>query len=325
MVRRLEVPREVAYHRNVLVSRGRCAQRWSSGCTQARLAPFPERRRAITLAVSVAVLIGLVVPGCARSAKPSKSSRSVAISAPPFSSSQSHTLSLVAVGDSIPYNSPDDCPGCIGFVDRYAKAAEKAIGTQVTVTNLSQHNGLTLPQLLTELGQFRPEITTADIIIVGIAHNSNELNADRPCGAPVDANQLPDWSKVTTQCAIASARKYRPQYDRLYSQITRWRNGKPTILRTIDRYNDFTGYSKIQLTAADNLKVKVMLDTWNAMLCASATAHGFICADIYHVFNGQDGRTPSGHLLGSDYTHPSDKGNAVIAKTLVSKGFAPLA
>ena len=324
MVRRIEVPREVAYHRNVLLSRGRCARRRSSGGFQARLAPRPARWRAGTLAVSVAVLIGLVVPGCARSAKASKSLQSVATGAR-SSSSQSRTLSLVAVGDSIPYNSPDDCPGCVGFVDRYAKAAEKAIGAQVTVTNLSQHTGLTLPQLLAELDQFRAQLTTADIIIVGIAHNSNELNADRPCGAPVDANQLPDWSKVTPQCAIAAARNYRPQYDRLYSQITRWRKGKSTILRTIDRYNDFTGYSKIQLTAADNLKVKAMLDTWNAMLCASATAHGFICADIYHVFNGPDGRTPSGRLLGTDYTHPSDKGNAVIANTLVSEGFAPLA
>jgi lysophospholipase L1-like esterase len=193
------------------------------------------------------------------------------------------------------------------------------------VTNLSQHNGLTLPQLLAELDQFRPQLTTADITIVGIAHNSNELGADRPCGAPRDANQLPDWSRVTNQCAVASARKYRPQYDRLYSQITRWRNGKPTILRTINRYNDVTGYSKVHLTAADNLKVKAMLDTWNAVLCDSAIAHGFICADIYHVFNGPDGRTPSGDLLGADYTHPSDKGNAVIAKNLVGKGFAPLA
>ena len=32
-------------------------------------------------------------------------------------------------GDSIPYNSPDDCPGCTGFVDQYAKAVQKATGS----------------------------------------------------------------------------------------------------------------------------------------------------------------------------------------------------
>ena len=91
-----------------------------------------------------------------------------------------------------------------------------------------------------------------------------------------------------------------------------------------DRYNDYTGYPKISLTATDNLKIKTFLDTWNTMLCASATAHGFTCADIYRAFNGPDGRQPSGDLLAHDYTHPSNKGNARIAETLTAEGFAPL-
>src|SRR5690349_9669899 len=37
-------------------------------------------------------------------------------------------LRLVAIGDSIPYNGSQDCPGCTGFVDRYARAVEKATG-----------------------------------------------------------------------------------------------------------------------------------------------------------------------------------------------------
>jgi hypothetical protein len=39
--------------------------------------------------------------------------------------STSQALYLVAIGDSIPNNSPQDCPGCTGFVDRYAKAVER--------------------------------------------------------------------------------------------------------------------------------------------------------------------------------------------------------
>lgn len=273
-------------------------------------------RRKVARGVSAAVVVGLALSGCAGSPHASKSAES---------SAQPPTLSLVAIGDSIPYNSPADCPGCTGFVDRYAKAAEKAIGTPVTVTNLSQHNNLTLPGLLAELDQFRAQLTNADIIVVGIAHNSNELNADRPCGAPVDANELPYWPKVTSRCAMASVDRYRPQYDRLYSQIARWRKGKPTILRTIDRYNDFTGGRDLPLTHADNLKIKTMLDTWNDMLCASARTHDFVCADIYHAFNGADGLKPSSDRVGADYTHPSDKGNAVIANVLITIGFAPLA
>jgi hypothetical protein len=32
--------------------------------------------------------------------------------------SASAPLNFVVIGDSIPYNSPDDCPNCTGFVDR---------------------------------------------------------------------------------------------------------------------------------------------------------------------------------------------------------------
>src|SRR6476661_2191929 len=45
--------------------------------------------------------------------------------------------SLIVVGDSVPYNSPEDCPGCTGFVDRYATDVTKATGHPVKVQNLS--------------------------------------------------------------------------------------------------------------------------------------------------------------------------------------------
>jgi hypothetical protein len=49
------------------------------------------------------------------------------------------------------------------------------------------------------------------------------------------------------------------------------------------------------------------------------------CANISRAFNGANGLKPSGDLLGADYTHPSQKGNALIARTLIGLGFAPLA
>jgi hypothetical protein len=91
-------------------------------------------------------------------------------------------LQLVAIGDSIPYNSSDDCPGCKGFVDRYGATIQSATNRPVQVRNLSEHNNLTLPELLDHLPTLKDQLGTADIIVVAIAHNSNELNADRPCG-----------------------------------------------------------------------------------------------------------------------------------------------
>jgi len=64
---------------------------------------------------------------------------------------------------------------------------------------------------------------------------------------------------------------------------------------------------------------------WNEMICGGAEAHGFVCADISVKFNGEDGTEPAGDLLAADYTHPSDKGNEVIAQVLIDLGFAPLA
>jgi lysophospholipase L1-like esterase len=233
-------------------------------------------------------------------------------------------LSLVAIGDSIPYNSPGDCPGCTGFVDQYAKAVEKATGKHVTVQNLSQHTSLTLPQLLDELGSFKQPLSAADVILVGIAHNSFELNADAPCGRPV-INQTPVWSVVDARCATKSAAKYQPMYQKLYSQIAAWRNGKPTILRTINRYNDWIGFAGAHLTHAQDLKTKTMLDPWDKMLCSTATANGFACADIYHAFNGPAGTKAAAGLLGPDYTHPSQRGNDTIESVLEALGYAPLA
>jgi lysophospholipase L1-like esterase len=245
-------------------------------------------------------------------------SRGASSSAPPAG------LAMVAIGDSIPYNSPDDCSGCTGFVDQYAKAVETATGKHVTVQNLSQHTGLTLPQLLDELDSFKQQLSAADVVLVGIAHNSFELNADAPCGRPV-VNDTPVWSVVTAKCATESAAKNQPMYQKLYSQIAAWRDGKPTILRTINRYNDWIGFTDAHLTHAQDLKTKTMLDAWDKMLCSTAVANGFLCADIYHALNGPAGTKAAASRLGPDYTHPSQQGNDTIESVLEALGFAPLA
>jgi lysophospholipase L1-like esterase len=195
--------------------------------------------------------------------------------------STSQALHLVAIGDSIPNNSPQDCPGCTGFVDRYAKAVETATGRPVEDESLSEHTGLTLPGLLDELDQLQGKLAAADVIVVGIAHNSNDLSSDLPCGKPRDSNEMPDWSVMDRQRAIR--------------------------------------------TPAQQRQTAVFVAPWNTMICKSAKANGFGCTDLAKAFNGPDGLRPSGDLLADDYTHPSDKGNATIARVLADLGYAPLA
>ena len=130
---------------------------------------------------------------------------------------------------------------------------------------------------------------------------------------------------LSAECSDASIATYRPQYDELFSHIATLRAGQPTILRTINRYDDFNGWPGHTFTDEEASKIRMMIDDWDTMLCDSAEANGFVCADIHAAFNGADGLQPSGDLLGGDYTHPSQAGNDLIATVLEDSGYAPLA
>jgi hypothetical protein len=198
----------------------------------------------------------------------------------------------------------------------------------VDVLNLSQHRGLTLPQLLDQLDSYEADLAGADVIVVGIAHNSSLLAAAHPCGAPaLGENDLPDWSspRIDETCADVSAEKYRPRFEALFSQIAARRDGEPTILRAINRYNDWIGWDKANLGPDENRQTKGDPRPLERDAVRAAEANGFVCADIYRAFNGPNGLEPSGPLLAGDSTHPSDRGNELIADVLADLGFEPLA
>ncbi|WP_426245316.1 SGNH/GDSL hydrolase family protein [Nocardioides sp. LHG3406-4] len=249
-----------------------------------------------------------------------------AVASEPASTSSSAPpgLRLVVVGDSIPYNLSTDCSGCIGFIETYAAKVEEATGQRVDVVNLSEHTGLTVEGLTGEMGRLTDALGQADVIVVAIAHNSTELNSDRPCGVPLAADEMPRWSAVDSGCARHAAAAYRPKYARLFHDVAELRSGSPTILRTLNRYNDFIGWEEGHLSPAEDRRTKLVLNAWNAMLCDTAESAGFGCVDVYHAFNGPDGLQPSGDLLAEDYTHPSQKGNDVISDVLTEMGFEPL-
>jgi hypothetical protein len=260
----------------------------------------------------------LLLPGCAGDDASPQAATSEATASP-------EALRLVAIGDSIPYNSPDDCPDCTGFVDSYADEVAAATGLPVDVANLSEHTGLTLPGLLDAFDHLSPALEAADVIVVGIAHNSSELSAEEPCDTPLGEDDQPLWTAITQECADRSAEEYRPQFESLFARIAALRDGQPTVLRTINRYNDWIGWADGNLGSKEEQKTAMVIAAWNAMLCDTAEQNGFGCADISSAFNGPDGLSPSGDLLADDYTHPSDLGNATITDVLTDLGFDPLA
>ena len=225
----------------------------------------------------------------------------------PAPSATPRPWSLVVVGDSIPYNHPKDCPGCTGVATRYAAAIELATGREVTLTNLSEYNGLRVEGLLAELRSDavrRKAIAAADFVLITIAHNNVVC---------------PDWDLDREACATL-ADQYRATYAQVFAEVIGLRAGQPTAFRTVNRYNDVTEPGVTEGEAAGS---RLILDAWNEMVCVEATANGFLCADLYHAFNGPDGLTPSGDLLASDYTHPSDLGSERIAEVLAALGYAP--
>jgi lysophospholipase L1-like esterase len=269
----------------------------------------------MTTRLASAVLALLLAAGVAACGDDGTPSDATASSAP-----ADDKLRLVVIGDSIPMNSPQDCPGCDGFVQQYAKAAQAALGARVTVTNLAEHTNLTLPGLLEQLPELSDDLADADLLLVGIAHNSFELNADEPCGAPL-INDNPDWSAVTPACGKRAAAGFADDFNELFTKVAALREGQPTVLRALNRYDDWRGSDGIPV--ADTDRAKALVDDWNRVLCAAAVAHGFGCVDLHAAMNGPSGITSAMPLL-ADGVHPNQDGHDAIAAALVRQGFAPL-
>jgi len=277
----------------------------------------------------------LLVAACGGGAGPTPSAAPVTTTAvtaapvtaaPSIAPTQGAGYTVVAIGDSIPYNSEDDCPGCTGFVDTYAAELGKASSKTVAVVNNSEHNGNQVDMLLAGLTNQQNRIDAvagADVVIVGIAHNDVPMNRDDDsCDGP--ASEFPDWSKFTDACLAAEVARFTPKYEALYARVAELRAGKPTLMLTINRYNDWNGWPGHDLSPEGLAATVKVIAAWNEMICSAAETSGFQCADISSAFNGDDGRTPSGDLLAGDYTHPSQKGNDLIAAVLLELGFQPL-
>ena len=133
---------------------------------------------------------------------------------------------------------------------------------------------------------------------------------------------------INATCSAAAAEAQRSNFERVFSQIVALRAGKPTIFRTVNMYNAFFGRAlpdgmKFPPEAVE--KSRMVLDDWNAMVCKAAHENGFVCADIYHAFNGADGLAPATEFTGTgNNIHPSNKGNQLIARVLSDLGYAPI-
>lgn len=284
-----------------------------------------------------AVLFGLVAACSARSPGPGADSGTPIASAPEIPSNPAsqpgEPLVLYAIGDSIPYNLEEDCPGCTGFVDSYALALEERLGRPVEVNNYSRHDGAETFDIVQELASqtgVTELLPNADVIIVSIGFNDQPpyRESHPPCPEPVSEQDSDEaWVKALAHtshaCVDTVVTKVAAQAGSVFARL---RDLAPdAAVGALTSYDSWNGWDVLDGMAPDTLDAMVAttshaLRTWNAALCKEAKANDVVCVDVYRAFNGRDGSTPAGDLLANDYTHPSQAGNDLIRDLLLESG-----
>jgi lysophospholipase L1-like esterase len=234
---------------------------------------------------------------------------------------------VAAFGDSLAGAPGPACAGCTPWVDRYADALADETGKTVAVRNQGRPS-LRVEQLLNDLtssSALAETAASADAILVAVGTSDAPWNiTDDACDGPATAGELVPWDRYDDACIATEVERFRPAFDGVFQRLVELRGGEPTIFRALNCYNDWIGFEGGEVPPE---AVEISIDynvAWNAMICETAEANGFACADISTAFNGQDGRSASGDLLADDYIHPSDKGYELMAEVLIELGFKPL-
>jgi lysophospholipase L1-like esterase len=280
----------------------------------------------------LSVLLILVLAACSAantSAQPT-GSLPASESESPAPSEDEPDFALVAVGDSIPYNLADDCPGCTGFVDSYAADLEADLGEPVAVVNRSRHDGARTIDIVEQLQsdeRLLAELATADVIVMSVGFNDQPPFADEHDGCP---EPVTDTDPLTTAVERAAATSHdcidsvvRVIRDQIADVFERVRAQAPdAAIGALTAYDSWVGWSELdsvdERTRADLYDaVRYWLHEWRSAMCEVAEAAGAVCVDVYSAFNGPDGTQPPTDFVAADYTHPSQEGNDMIRDLLI--------
>jgi lysophospholipase L1-like esterase len=273
------------------------------------------------------ILIGLLLDACAGG---STSPTATAPAVSPSPTQATPEFVLFAMGDSIPYNSSSDCPGCTGFIDSFAAALQADLGDPVGVINRSRHDGartINIVDQVTSEELFRAQLATADLVVLSIGINDQPPFADPHKGCPVvalDADALAAAkaaAATSTACIDSVIPIIQGQVAEVFTTI---REQAPEArIAALTAYDTWLGWSaldELDRTTRRNVvdNERYWFQQWRKAMCAEAQKVDAVCVDVYRAFNGPDGTRPVGDLVASDYTHPSQKGNDRIRDLLLA-------
>jgi lysophospholipase L1-like esterase len=276
-------------------------------------------------AALLASVVALLASGCAVTPTPAAQTSAPTQTPTP---SAAGARNVVAIGDSIPYNSPDDCPGCAGFVESYAEALGDSSGEAYTAVNLSRHDGARTADIADEVesGSLDAALSGAGVILVSVGYNDQPPYDEGACydeTIDLDTVQGAAEALIATTSDCIADRTATSGAD-LAGVLEGVRVLAPDAsILVLTAYNAWTGWPDFEALGADTAgaasqTVAAALAAWRTVVCDEAEAVGGECADLLTAFNGSDGLTPSGDLLAADYTHPSQTGNDLIRDVLLA-------
>ena len=243
--------------------------------------------------------------------------------------SDSSPVSVVVIGDSIPFNAAEDCQGCTAFVDSYGTALGEQLDATVEVANLSRHDGAQTGDILEQLqaGELTEPLADADVVIVSIGFNDQPpyIDPGAPCHVEEPASSVEAVEAVveTTKACVDTATETLQQTAAETLAEVRAEAPEAAVAALVP-YDSWNGWLALDAVPAQQREavtglVSYALVAWRDALCAEVAAVEGVCVDVYGAFNGPDGRQPSGDLLAPDYTHPSQEGNERIRDLLLEE------
>ena len=228
------------------------------------------------------------------------------------------SITYVALGDSIAAGGPTT----FSYVDLVADAARSVLG-DVELRNLAV-NGWTSGDVLGQIRgsrSAREAVRGADLISITVGGN-DLLRAMRSAVDGAYRGRDPIGSIAT---AVA---RFEETWLAILDELVSLRSPAEAAMRATNYYDplpgnpQFRGYLRPEVARWAERFAREQ----NRGICREAADRGFRCADLYGAFNAEGEESPAARgLLAWDGFHPSEAGQRLIAETVVSLGFEPLA
>jgi len=123
-------------------------------------------------------------------------------------------------------------------------------------------------------------------------------------------------------CLQRTAPVFERNLDSILRSIRALRDGKPTLLRVTDDYDDLIGDPKFYATAIS--LVRRFVDRYSAIACRLARKYGGVCIDTYQAFNGPGGTAERGPPARAGPHAPERRRRSAHRPRTRARGLPPL-